>query len=454
MRVKNVFEKKGSPYYYYRFKKKNSDGKWLSIDIPTKVPVYKGRSKKEEEAEKEKARQIGVELAQKKSTIEERQKSGFIDRSRMTFEEYANYYLDICGLDIGTKITYLETLKKHVFPEIGQIVLCELVQQDINNYIQKKFDECLEKQKAIDEKIAEAKKKGVEAKISSSEKPCMYSIKKHRDIIRLILSNAVQDGDLTENVAKKVNKRLLDNLPKSDYEIVPYSKEDIKTLLMAIKDTKMEAVIVIASALGLRREEVLGLLWDDIKWDKNLIEIKNVVIRVNGVSSAIFRRSPKTKKSKQYLPMSNVLREYLLMLKEEQEKARELYEDYDNHTITYEDNFKQIKTLNYIEDNLDFVCRDEYGEVIKPNYVSQNFKKILEKNSLKPINFHGLRHSVGTIILEETHDLKKAQCQLRHKDIGITADTYASVMSQKYCEDTANIMSAPIGNIVNAKKNA
>lgn len=444
---------KKSPFYIYRHKVKDSNGKWRSIDVSTKVPVYKGRLKKEEDAEKKKAEKIGEEKIQKMLSIEERKSENHFDRSLMTFKEYAEYFLSICHLDVGTIYSYRNTLEKHIFPEIGNIPIGELTQQDLNAYIQRKYDECIAKQDILDKKIAEAKKNGLEVKISSSERPCTHSLKKHRDIIRLILSNAVQDGDLEDNVAKKINSRLLKSLPPSEFEVIPYSKEEINKLMKAVLKTKMEAPIVLASALGLRREEILGLLWDDIKWDKNLIEIRNVVIKVNGISSSIFRKTTKTKKSKQFLPMSWALKEYLEILRKEQEQAREAYEDYDNHTIAFEDSLRQIKTLHYSEDKLDFICRDEFGEVLKPNYISQTFKKSLVDNELRLINFHGLRHSVGTIILEETHDLKMAQCQLRHETIETTADIYTPVLSQKYCEETANIMASSVGNIVDAKKN-
>ncbi len=444
--------KKNSPYYIFRHKYKDSYGNTKSKEVSTKVPIYKGRLVGERKAQEERAMKVGEEIVKKILSVEESM-ADRTSRSYMTFGEYSRYYLSTCQLDVGTVKAYSSVLEKHIIPEIGMIPLQDLTQQHLNEYLRKKLAECIEKQNALDKKIEEAKKNGTAVKIQTYERPCTYSIKKHRDLIRLILSNAVQDGDLTENVATKINKRLIASLPKRENVTEPYTKAEIVILLDAVVGSKIETAVVLASSLGLRREEVLGLKFSDIDWENNIIYIRDVIIKANGISSAIYRNSPKTKSSRQCLPMTKALRDYLVMVRAEQDKLREkLGDSYDNHTIAYEDNLKQIKEWDYREHNLDFICRDEFGAVMKPNYISQTYKKLLEDNGLRHTRFHDLRHSVGTIVLEETHDMKMAQITLRHSTMQTTADIYTAIVGTEYKQQGVDVMAPVLSNLIELKK--
>ena len=47
---------------------------------------------------------------------------------------------------------------------------------------------------------------------------------------------------------------------------------------------------------------------------------------------------------------------------------------------------------SYNKEYLGYVCVDVIGNLIKPNYVSSTFGKLLAKNNLRHIRFHDLRH--------------------------------------------------------------
>ena len=46
----------------------------------------------------------------------------------------------------------------------------------------------------------------------------------------------------------------------------------------------------------------------------------------------------------------------------------------------------------YNQDYLDFVCVDNMGMLLQPDFVSQKFQSLLEKYGLRKIRFHDLRH--------------------------------------------------------------
>ena len=70
---------------------------------------------------------------------------------------------------------------------------------------------------------------------------------------------------------------------------------------------------------------------------------------------------------------------------------------------------------------------DEIGNIIRPNYVSEQFPKLLEKNGLRPIRFHDLRHSCASFLLANGVPMKQIQEWLGHSDFSTTANIYAQL---------------------------
>lgn len=71
-----------------------------------------------------------------------------------------------------------------------------------------------------------------------------------------------------------------------------------------------------------------------------------------------------------------------------------------------------------------YINRDKMGYRLKPDFVSQHFKLILNKNGLKSIRFHDLRHSCASLLYAKEVDLKSIQEWLGHSTINTTANIY------------------------------
>ena len=65
------------------------------------------------------------------------------------------------------------------------------------------------------------------------------------------------------------------------------------------------------------------------------------------------------------------------------------------------------------------------GTLISPHYLTSSFPKLLEKNNLRHIRFHDLRHSCASLLLANDVPLKQIQEWLGHSDIGTTANIYS-----------------------------
>jgi len=71
-----------------------------------------------------------------------------------------------------------------------------------------------------------------------------------------------------------------------------------------------------------------------------------------------------------------------------------------------------------------YVCVDPMGHLLKPNFVTQHFSLLLERNGLKKIRFHDLRHSCASLLYASGVGLKEIQEWLGHSDIGTTSNIY------------------------------
>ena len=79
---------------------------------------------------------------------------------------------------------------------------------------------------------------------------------------------------------------------------------------------------------------------------------------------------------------------------------------------------------SYNKEYLGYVCVDVIGNLIKPNYVSSTFGKLLAKNNLRHIRFHDLRHTCASLLLANGVPMEQVKEWLGHSEISTTVDIY------------------------------
>lgn len=165
--------------------------------------------------------------------------------------------------------------------------------------------------------------------------------------------------------------------PKADKFIGSfYDSNEVQALFEAAKGTLIEIPIFLGAFYGLRRSEALGLKWDAIDFQNNTITIRHTVTSCNldGKHIQIAQDTTKTKASMRTLPLVPAFKEKLLKLKERQEE------------------YRRVCGRCYNKKYLEYICVDEMGTLISPHYLTASFPKLLEKNNLRHIRFHDLRH--------------------------------------------------------------
>lgn len=244
------------------------------------------------------------------------------------------------------------------------------------------------------------------------------TVKHYHANIRKALQYAMKTDIILSNPADKVD------LPKiEEYKPKFYTSDEVKTLLNEVIGTKLEIPVMIDCFYGFRRSEVIGLKWSAIDFEKDTITQSN--------GKLIIRDKTKTKSSKRTLPLEPIVKSFLLELKEKQE------------------NNKKLCGNSYNQDYLEYICVDDGGNIIRPDYVTETFLKLLKKKNLKIIRFHDLRHTCASILLKNGANMKEIQAWLGHSNYNTTANLYAHLDTS-----SVNDVGKVITNVFSAKKEA
>ena len=352
--------------YYAVLNFKDQDGKrvqkWISLDL-----TVKGNKRKAEARLNELLVEYqGIEFIEPMNTLLSKHIAAWIeaDRPKITVTTYNQY---------------VNMLQLHIAPYFDQkgITLSKVTAGDLEDYYTAKVNEGLSPNTVI----------------------------KHHAIIRSALQWAVKHRYIRENVADFAAKP-----ERVRYQgEAPYSIEEIAQLLMLTQHEPIAVPIFLASFYGLRRSELLGLRWSAIDFENGWLHIDTTVVKEKDgdrVVTVIRDDTTKTAYSKRSLPLCQYTYQYFWNLRQKQQAQAALCGNcYDTRYA-------------------DFVCVDDMGVLLQPDYVSQKFQTVLEKYQLRRIRFHDLRHSCATIMLYLGYSLKDIQTWLGHSNYNFTADTY------------------------------
>ncbi len=228
----------------------------------------------------------------------------------------------------------------------------------------------------------------------------------YHNVIRSSLQTALKLDLILSNPADRVER------PKKEMYISKfYSHSELNKLFEIVKDDPLKLVIYLASFYGLRRSEVVGLRWDAFDFENKTITIKHKAIETRKDNKRVILLKDKTKNQSSYrtLPLVD---DVIVLLKE--------------HKKQIERN-KKLCGNSYNKIYLDYICVDSMGKLFRPEYVTDHFTLIMEKNkdTLRRITFHGLRHSCASLLLAKGISMKEIQDWLGHSTYTTTANTYA-----------------------------
>ena len=221
--------------------------------------------------------------------------------------------------------------------------------------------------------------------------------------IRKALQHAFKLGLIDSNPADRIERPKKEKFVGSFYE-----EDELNHLFEVVRGDPIELGVILGAFYGLRRSEAVGLKWDAIDFKKKTITIRHTVtqVTIDGKSKIIQKDRTKTKSSYRSLPLVPPFEELLHRLKAKQEQNRKLC------------------GRAYCTKYTDYIYVNEIGELVKPGYLTQRFPYILEKNGLRKIRYHDLRHSCASLLYANGVSLKEIQEWLGHSDIATTSNIY------------------------------
>jgi len=279
-----------------------------------------------------------------------------------TFQQYLEWWLSAyCSnrLALNTVKGYENIIRQHIEPYIGDLRLDGIKPYDLLNL------------------YALLASKGL------SGTSVLYV---HRTIHKS-LNTAVKMLIIPLNIADCVE------VPrKSRYRGQAFSYNQVQQLLAAAKKTEIYTAVLLAVGLGLRRGEVLGLMWSDFDLNRGTLAITRSMNKYS--KEGIVFSDVKTEKSFRTLLLPDTV-------------------------------YNHIRTLKNTGTSL--VVRSD-GSIITPSILQYSFKRLLSSAGLPSIRFHDLRHTFATLAIQNGVPAKVISEYLGHSNISITMDTYGHLM--------------------------
>ena len=243
----------------------------------------------------------------------------------------------------------------------------------------------------------------------------------YHNVIRKALQTALKLDLILSNPADRVER------PKKEQFIGGfYSQSELNTLFELIRNDPLKIVIYLTSFYGLRRSEVLGLKWDAFDFENRTITIRHKAIETRKDNKRVLLLKDKTKNQSSYRTLPLV--DDIVVLLEEHKKQI--------------DENKKLCGNSYNKKYLDYICVDCMGKLFRPEYVTDHFALIMRKNKdvLRKIRFHDLRHSCASLLLAKGIPMKEIQDWLGHSTYSTTANIY-SHLDKDTKNKSANILS-------------
>lgn len=307
-----------------------------------------------------------------------------IDTKKMKFTEYLDYWIkEACEnkLSITTLDGYKQNIEKHIKPYLGNLEVEKITPLHLQNFYTDRL-----------------KNGRLNGKGGLSNKTVVTL---HR-IIHRALEQAVKWQLVIRNVANSVEP------PKPQkYKASFLNEEQTNKLMEIAKHTDIYIPIIIAIYTGMRRGEILGLMWSNVNLEKGYILVDKALY---STSKGLQISSPKTDKSIRKIAIPKTLVKELKRNKINQMKDK-------------------LKLGASYQEN-DMVCCNRDGSLINPKSFSRKFHTLLKSNNLPLVRFHDLRHSHASLLVKLGVQPKVISERLGHSNISITMDLYSHIYEE------------------------
>ncbi len=306
------------------------------------------------------------------------------DQKEPTFAEYAERWLKHHAeiqCKPSTVARYREILRLYLLPAFGPAKLNQVTRTMVKDFISEKV--------------------GV-GTFSRNSLRLMLST------LRVIFNHAI-DNEMPEqkNPAVKLGKLTKGGRPGR--KATALSRGEAERFLQATQEycPQYYPLFLVALRAGLRQGELIALRWGDVQFGESEHDRHRYILVQHNYVRGRFT-TPKSGEARR-VDLSRQLRQVLLDLRDQR-----LLEA-----------FTQGKTN--ISDDLAFPSR--VGTILDPaNLVHYFFLPCIERAGLRKIRFHELRHTFGSLLMQDGAPITYVKEQMGHRSIKVTVDTYGHLI--------------------------
>ncbi|URZ08936.1 tyrosine-type recombinase/integrase [Clostridium felsineum] len=345
-----------------------------------------------------------LEEAQKQFVLFENEvkKGLYLDTGKITFEEFIDKWLkDYAEAELAPKtLLRYKKLLDRIIPALGHIKLNKLQPTHLVEFYNNLRENGIR---------TDGKSGGL------SERTILH----HHRLISSILTCAVQWQFILNNPASRVKAPKVEKKEARHFDI-----EQTEYILQLLENApiKYKTAIYLDIYGGMRLGELAGLKWSNVDFDNMLIKINHSLQHVTGYGT--FEKSTKNETSNRIISLPktvmSLLKEYKLWQNGEKSKLGNLWcSEYDYIFTTREG--KPIYPGSISSWFHKFIKKHN-ETIMKDSSISHDDK---EKYLLDNVNFHGLRHTSATILINQGIDVTTVSKRLGHARTSTTTDIYS-----------------------------
>lgn len=300
----------------------------------------------------------------------------------MTLGSFAaeHYFKSVEGhLSPNTITFYRSVVEDIIIPSFGKIRLTDITAQHLQELINYLMTS------------------GSRADVSNDQPLSAATAKRYATVFSSLMTEACRMGFVAENKPRNGAVRY----PKIKKEpIKAYDRDEAAAFIAGLADElpRTRALLMTSLLMGLRRGEVVALKWEDVDFKKCTLSVNKSAYKEKGKPQAL--KAPKSQNSVRTVYFSQMYVQALLAWKAEQSAQREQAGE------------------KWKEQG--FVFTNEVGDMISlyaPTELCSDYEK---RRGLRHLKLHGLRHTFGSLLLNNGADLETVKALMGHESIRTT----------------------------------